>query len=154
MKKGFTIIELMAVILIISIGVLGSYSVVRDIFASTNLISTSLPAVYLAQEGVEIVRNIRDSNWVADNNWDDGLSLGSWQADYDDQSLSAYNGSKLKLNNHRYNYAIGSDSLYDRKITIGNGPDSNSLNISVTVNWSILGTSHNVIVQENIYEWK
>ena len=154
MKKGFTIIELLVVILVISISIVGSYTVVGRIFAVTSVISLRLPAVYLAQEGIEIVRNIRDSNWVNSDNWDDGLPFGDFEADYTDLFLSdSYFGNKLKINNNIYTYSGGTDSIYDRKITLSSN-GSGSLNVSVTVNWISNGSNHNISVEENIYDWK
>lgn len=61
---GFTIIELVISVFILSaavVGVFGAFSVVT-ILASDS--SDRLTATYLAQEGTEIVRNIRDTNWL------------------------------------------------------------------------------------------
>ena len=153
MKKGFTIIELLVVILIISIGITGSYALVGNIFASSSLMAQRLSAAYLAQEGIEIVRNIRDSNWVNGDSWNNGITTGNFEVDYDDLALSAYSGNKLKINNNIYNYTSGTDSIYDRKITIStNGSDS--LNIAVTITWFSNNSNHSILIEENIYDWK
>jgi len=64
MKNGFTIIELIVSIFILSIGVLGVFSAFSMITILTSSTADRLTATYLAQEGMEIVRNIRDTNWL------------------------------------------------------------------------------------------
>ena len=71
-NRGFTIIELMATMIIVTIGVVGAYSVVQQILAITSSASQRLTAAYLAQEGIELVRNIRDTNWVEGSAWNQG----------------------------------------------------------------------------------
>ena len=156
MKKGFTIIELLVVILIISIGITGSYALVGNIFASSSLMAQRLSAAYLAQEGIEIVRNIRDSNWVNGDSWDDGLPFGDFEVDYTALSLSdsdSYEGNKLKINNNIYNYTSGTDSIYDRKITISLNGDG-SLNVTVIITWFSNNSNHSILIEGNIYDWK
>ena len=154
MKKGFTIVELLVVILIISIGITGSYALVGNIFASSSLMAQRLSAAYLAQEGIEIVRNIRDSNWVNGDSWDDGLPFGDFEADYTALSLSdSYFGNKLKIDNNIYNHTSGTDSIYDRKITISLNGDG-SLNVAVIITWFSNSSNHSILIEENIYDWK
>ena len=66
-KNGFTIIEVIIATSILTIGVLGAFSAIQMIIASTSIISSQLAATYLAQEGIENVRAIRDSNWLERN---------------------------------------------------------------------------------------
>ena len=152
-RQGFTIIELLVVILIISIGITGSYALVGNIFASSSLMAQRLSAAYLAQEGIEIVRNIRDSNWVNGDSWNNGITTGNFEVDYDDLALSAYSGNKLKINNNIYNHTSGTDSIYDRKITISLNGDG-SLNVAVIITWFSNSSNHSILIEENIYDWK
>ncbi len=85
-EKGFTLVELMISIFILSVCVIAIYSAFSVIFILTSDSADQLTAAYLAQEGVEIIRNLRDTNWLemdyCDANsctapnpsWDDGFS--------------------------------------------------------------------------------
>lgn len=83
-KNGFTIIELIVSIFILSIAVVGIFSAFSMMVILTSDASDRLVATYLSQEAMEVVRNIRDYNWLkmdADeyNNgysWVDGLVVG------------------------------------------------------------------------------
>jgi len=169
-KKGFTILELLGAILVISIGVLTAYGVVQRILTYTIDSSDRITAAYLAKEGVEIVRNIRDTNWINNRDFDFGLIdasclLGYWEIEYDKLNLnccSSCDGTN-DFNDLRffktdfsgyYSYSFGGrDSKFKRKITI-TSIAANELKIVVEVLWSKRGQAHNITVQENIYDWK
>ena len=161
--EGFTIIELVIAIFILSVAIFGVYNAFSTIVVLTSGISDRLTAAYLAQEGIEIIRNIRDTNWIemgTDPNitWYDGLS--GWEdgceADYttgtaitNPTALAPWAGSEpsgsnegggnyLKLNtNGFYVYGTGSDTKFKRKIIIeppgGSNDYSNGYIMKVSV---------------------
>ncbi len=121
-----------------------------------NLSSSRLTAIYLTQEGMEIVRNIRDTNWLEGALWNDGLGIGIFEVDYDDSSLSVYGGGNyLKIDNGFYNYSNGDQTKFQRKITIENTdcPDGNCISVYVETSWQQLGKTHNVVAVEHLYDW-
>ncbi|MBU3942409.1 prepilin-type N-terminal cleavage/methylation domain-containing protein [Patescibacteria group bacterium] len=126
MKRGFTIIELMAAIIVMTIGILGAYSVVQRVFVITNSASHRLTAAYLAQEGVENVRNLRDNNWIQGVGWINGIVPSS-----------------------ETNVLLG----YDRRTSVG-WNIFGGVEVSVEVSWNILGNNGSITVEENIYDWK
>jgi len=160
-SSGFTIIELIFSVLIFVIGVLGVYSVQTKIVADTTFAVDKLIASYLSQEGIEIVRNIRDTNWVNGVDWKYNLPTGNWEADYSDHNLvDSYTGDKLYIdNNHLYGYSHSPGSQqtkFQRKISISSGTDSENndfLAVVSTVYWENRGKTYNVSAQENLYNW-
>ena len=163
MKKGFTLMEAIVAIFVITTGIVGVSSLVTQTISSATFSKDRLIAAYLAQEGIEIVRNIRDTNWLLTGaNWNDGLGTGDWQADYNDSSLSFYTypGNPLNLESLTgyYGYGSGNATKFTRKITIssvpGDTPPYYRLNIKVEVSWQEKGTPHKVEAQENLYNWK
>ena len=160
-NKGFTVLELLAAILVITIGVLTAYSVTQRIFIQTIDSANRIHAVYLAKEGVEIVRNIRDTNWIEwSPGWDDGLGAGNWEADYDDSNLTACSGactfSNLRFlnidGNGFYSYSAGTATRFKRRIGISIAVDK--IEVEVEVSWQKRGKDYSLIVQENLYDWK
>jgi prepilin-type N-terminal cleavage/methylation domain-containing protein len=89
-QKGFTIIEIILVIFIVSVGVIGVYTAFSFILILHEDSIDRFEATYLSQEGVEIVRNIRDTNWISNlgsnDVWMQGISDAGCdtgcQADY------------------------------------------------------------------------
>lgn len=62
---------------IVSILILTSYNLTAADYGEKRLIASNL-----AREGIEVIRNIRDSNWVAGNDWDVGLPVDPATDDY------------------------------------------------------------------------
>ena len=158
MNKGFTFIEVMVVVLVISIGIIGAMDLMTRTFIFARFVSSKLVAAYLAQEGIEIVRSIRDTNWIKQTeNWDQDILCCATapcecQADYNDQKLSVYQeDSYMKKDGGFYNYDPGSiiPSKFKRKISIDR-PVSDEMLIIVTVIWD----DHEIQVFEKLYDWK
>jgi prepilin-type N-terminal cleavage/methylation domain-containing protein len=160
-KKGFTVIEVMVALFIIVTGIVGISGLLSQTVASSSLVSSKLIAGYLAQEGIEIVRNIRDSNWLEQRSepaifWDQGIPVGNWEADYQSISLSspfAGSGSYLKIGNSNglYSYSAGQTTKFKRKITINK--DTDVIMITVTVFWDEKRKNQSFVVKENLYNW-
>lgn len=165
-RKGFTLIELIIVVFVLAIGILGVYSVYSQIISYTTISLSRFTASYLAQEGIEIVRNIRDTNWLKGSSWDSGLVFGGGfngcsgsyfcEADYDDPALTSYPNTtsphNLKIADGFYKYSIsGSETKFKRKITITLVGDI--LEVSVLVQWQEKGKTYDITTQENLYNW-
>jgi prepilin-type N-terminal cleavage/methylation domain-containing protein len=61
---GFSLLEVLIAIFVLVIGVVGTYTAFGGMLASSSTTKQKLTAAYLAQEGIEIVRNVRDTNWL------------------------------------------------------------------------------------------
>src|SRR3989344_8702093 len=73
-KRGFTLIEAIVAIAVISVGFIGSLSLLRYASSQASSLKDQVIAINLAAEGIEIVRNIRDSNWLKGNiDWRSGI---------------------------------------------------------------------------------
>ncbi|MFH1656929.1 MAG: prepilin-type N-terminal cleavage/methylation domain-containing protein [bacterium] len=172
-NRGFTLLEVIIAVFIISVGVGGMAAIMPSLISGSSINQSRLVAAYLAQEGIEIVRNIRDTNWLEDHYgpvpvaWDEGFFPMSFdcttgcEIDYLGVSappnIGPYTGAKLKIDpiNGYYNYASGQDTKFDRKITVQRdwGDPNNILIITVDVFWNDRGKPYNFSVQEKLYKW-
>lgn len=152
MNKGFTLLEMLIAITIMSFGIVAIYSLISVTIRTTEQSSKIFIASQLLREGVELVRNKRDGNWLNYDSFDQGLlscTLGCEMA-YDDNILSNYQGRFLRIDNRGfYNYSSGPNSVFKRKITITSNP--NYLNVLVEVFWLDNISS---AVAENLYDWR
>jgi len=163
-NKSFTLIEVLAAIFLITVGVMAALIVINQTTAFTQVTSSKLVASYLAQEGIEIVKNIRDTNFlkihkgVGGISWNSGLPSGTYyNFDYrseavpDDSNCPGKNYLKFESNFYKCSATANSQKL-QRKITLT--PDgSDILKVSVEVSWQERGREHQVIAQENLYKW-
>lgn len=161
-SKGFTILEVITAVFILTIGVGASLSLINQTLSAATVVEQRLIASYLAQEGIEIVRNIRDSTWLEKRSnptlvWDQYLGLGDWEADYDSQTLTSYGGTLLYIQaNGFYGYEISSaQTRFTRKITIAetSPADPNKRKVLVEVEWEERGRTHSFTALEYITNW-
>lgn len=160
LKKGFTLVEMVVGIFLLSIGIFAVVGVIQKFYLITSLYLDRFVASYLAQEGIEIVRNIRDSNWLNnEGDWRrylEGFNVRAGGADYNDYSLiQSLSDVFLKLGGDGYSYDSGSDTKFKRKIYINSCLQNpyNCLNVKVQVDWETRGKNYSVVIQENIYNW-
>lgn len=160
LERGFTLIEVIFAIFILTMSGLAAFSLIQSSMVPASINRSNLVAYYLAQEGAEIARNIRDNNWLEGAAWNEGLAVGDWEADYNDGSLSAYTGRYLYLSDATKLFSYiespsGNDerSKFQRKITISE-VSSTTIEISVIVYWSERGRDHDVMLKNQLTDWR
>lgn len=70
--KGFTLVEVMIGMMILVMAIVTATSLLINIMNSNRMVADHLKAYYLAQEGVEAVRNMRDTRWLNNKDWLNG----------------------------------------------------------------------------------
>lgn len=155
-SKAFTLIEILIAITVITIGVVGSYAAITRVASITFSNSSRFIASRLAQEGIELVSNIRDTSWVKRTDWDDDLTgySSGCEIDYDDSDFTDWvePGRYLKIDSSGfYNYQIGEVAKFKRKITITH-ISSDEIKVKVQITWP--GKDSSLEVEEHLYNWK
>lgn len=74
--KGFTLVETLIAITILTLSIVGPFQVVQSVLLSSYNARDQLIAAGLAQDGIEFVRMVRDSNYL--NNVRYGAGSVSW----------------------------------------------------------------------------
>jgi Tfp pilus assembly protein PilV len=138
-KTGFTLLGTVIAIAIVLIGTLSILTLSKQSLLIIYEASDKLIAVYLAKEGMELVRNERDQNWLRGGvAWNEGI-----------ESISLQN---LKIDNNFYNYVTGTPTIFSRKTTITTLlPDKpNKLRVEVEVKWR----NRSFRIVENLHNWR
>jgi len=162
-QKAFTMIEMIAAIFVVNLGIMAVFSLLIQSTTFINNTASNLTATYLAQEGIEIVRNIRDSNFLKMNqgeeaSWNDNLSVGAdyYNFDYRSQSIpdnvNCSGQIYLQISNGYYACSPNPAVKFQRKIRI-NQISGDKMEVLVEVLWTERGKNHNVSVQETLYRW-
>lgn len=166
-QKAFTLIEVVIALFLVIMGIASAFTLIQQVISFASISSSKLTAAYLCQEGIEIVRNIRDTNWLegGTNPWDEGLTGCSTGCivDYNhsygpnqlDPNLPAYANQYLNIDDSGfYSYSAGTPTPFKRRITIGRlDSNANTLAVSVQVQWEERGRTHIVTARENLYNW-
>ncbi len=165
-NSGFTIIEIIITLSILSFSIIGVYGIFAPIASSTYNISNRFTAVYLAQEGFEIIRNLRDYNFINSQNWSDELlacELGC-QLDYKtgttqenpENQLREYNAGEFLMINPDgfYGYDTGgANTIFQRKVTITPQASTDVLRVLVEVTWTYNNKNYNFQTDGYLYNW-
>lgn len=114
-QSGFGMIELLVTIIILSIGIFSLMNLMANLVRADQFNTIDMISLNLAREGVEVVRNIRDSNWLAGQNWQAGLAQGN---DY-----TAILDYDLTTDSWDFDFSI--DSIDDEKTTLYYDANSN-----------------------------
>ena len=148
--------------IIISIGVIltalvASVALISSSISSTRLSRSRITAQGLAQEGLEIVRNIRDNNWLIFKrkvtDWRDGLQAGDWRVQYNVNNLLSFATQPLKLDTDGfYKYNSGTDTPFYRKITLEYIGD-NQIKATSEITWQEYGRNNSLKVETRLYNW-
>ena len=156
-KKGFTLMEVIVSLGVIIAALVGVMALVTFSVSSIRVNKSRIIASNLAQEGLEIVRNIRDNNWLnykrSVSNWRDGLASGNYLVQFDTENLLVFSSTPLKINPAgRYQYNSGSDTLFYSKISIEHIGD-NQIKVISQIDWQEDGKSHVVKTETRFYNW-
>lgn len=172
-KNGFTLVETLVAIAIFTMSIVALMSVLGSGIADTSYAKQKMIASYLAQEGIESVRNVRDnyllysgggSNWVdfkskldsCRQGQGNGCGINNALATTDNQFIfkcSDISSCNLYLDNGNYNVVVaGNNSGFVREIWKEDVGD-NEVKVYSTVYWNQGSGSYNITLSENLYNW-
>jgi prepilin-type N-terminal cleavage/methylation domain-containing protein len=172
-NRGFTLVETLVAISIFTTAVVTFMSILGTGISNTNYAKTKMIASYLAQEGVEYIRNMRD-----DHLFYKGITSDTWdkfKADLAACSLNSEcgfntavspidpgfifkcsvnpNGCKIYLNNGNYNTnSAGDDSGFTRTIRMDT-MNQDEVKIYSAVSWIQGSGSYNITFSEDLFNW-
>lgn len=158
--NGFTLIEMLIVVFVVGVGLVGALSFFNINANNQFETKNELIAAGLAQEGVELVRNVRDYNLLNDLDWGSGygpsLNPGCKTIDFtsldDHRCITAGNLTYVCVdaNARYYQCASGASGITDftRTIDASNETDG-SIKIICTVSWNDRSTQAVDYLYEN-----
>lgn len=132
-------LESILAVFVLSIGIVGVMSLLVSSMKHSMDSRDTIIATELAQEGLELVRNVRDNNVASGLNSFDNLSSNFYcRMDYDDAfpscSLSTTSANyTLKYNSNYYDHADGASTKFARRIALVN--DANGIKVMSIVSW-------------------
>jgi len=167
-QSAFTLIEIMAVVLIVAIGLVGTSQLVVQSLQAQTINRSTIIAYQLAQEGIELVRYIRDTNWLEGaSSWDEGLERGVYCIDYRDPVLKPTTDSaNCRLYQDANDWYIhptvtaesNNASQFTRSIVIDDsnyvGLEDQSLLVMVYIEWYENGRQYRYAMGTELFNWR
>lgn len=170
LKAGFSLIEVMTALFIISLGLVGVLSLIVQSIQSQNLNKGLLIAYQLSQEGIELVRHTRDSNWAAGQAWNTNLApltpgsyyIIDYHAPFLPRVIDFPGQEYLKQDSLGFYYNPTSpndsnkNSGFSRRIEIVTNPANpdHSIYVRAFITWSNNGKIFNYDLETTLYDWK
>jgi type II secretory pathway pseudopilin PulG len=175
--RGFTLIETLVAVLLLVTAIAGPLTLASKGLSSAVIARDQLNAFYLAQDAVEYVRFVRDSNKLASASWltgltnctgADGCIVDSLGNDADAatggiQPVVACSGACPVIQKHNagsnqvyYSYTLGTRTpqQFIRTVRITNTTVTEAV-LTVTVQWRAMsGVQRSISVRENLFDWQ
>jgi len=153
-EKGFTLVEALVALVILTIALGPALVLSSNISSTASVIQNNLIAANLSQEGVEVIRALRDANWYNGLPFDTGLTDGSYRIEWSSNTLIALGSNPpLKISAGLYNYSSGVDTVFKRTVTITK-INSEELRIISEIAWTERGNrTRDVKTESHLFDW-
>lgn len=159
--SGFTLLELLIATALIIIGGLALFLLGVNIILASQASQAQFVAANLGAEAIEVIRNIRDTNWLSEADWRQNLADGDYLVEYNDEGADIVliaGGTDtcdtpfLRLDNGFYNYTSGTPTFFHRKVSLSTGPDY--LKVESSVCFKKRGKTSTIHLETWLYNWK
>jgi len=164
LKNGFTLMEVMVAIFIIVVGLFAVMALIDKSIMAGSLSTNKLIAANLAQEGIEVVKSIRDMSYdPATGGWDvwygaSGVASGTYSVEHNSQNFGSSQNSLLKFDSASglYSYSSGNNSIFKRSIIITKAPAGNAdeIKVEAIVTWTERGANKTLTVEDRLWNWR
>lgn len=156
-QKGFTLVEVLVALTLLSVGLVPAFIQASNALTLSTTIRNALIAANVAQEGIEVVRSMRDDNWFAGRAFNAGLDACTggcrveWSSDVP-QDIGKNIPLKFDAATGMYQYGSGVDSPFQRKITITQVSPV-ELSVLSEVTWRERKTDKRFVVESHLFNW-
>src|SRR3990167_3334864 len=86
-SMGFTLIEALVSLVVLTVALGPALVLSSNISSTASIIQNNLVAANLSQEGLEVIRALRDANWYNGLSFDSGLPDGIYRIDWNSIDL-------------------------------------------------------------------
>jgi prepilin-type N-terminal cleavage/methylation domain-containing protein len=153
--KGFTLIEIIISIFILTVGIVTVVGLITTNVRAMRVVKNSVLAAQLSQEGIEVIRAIRNTNWIQNLRYDTGLANGTYCVNYNSTSTITCANFNIFFDAARgYTHdPLGQATPFRRQIDIFRTTDAGGveyLRVRSTVNWD----SRSIVTETHLYDWR
>ena len=173
-RKGFGLLEVLISAVIIIMILAALVFIGRAALSNNEYLAERAQAVYLSQEGIELTRQIRDTNWIDGNNtskWNtftynsatsqyDVTADGDYQFTYNTTELrmllTGSSGEVITIDGVDFTRKIHIASITATTLLPNSSTDLKpyAKKITSTVTWSFSGQSRSIVASEILTNWR
>ena len=166
---GFTLIETVVALGILSLGVVSALALFTTTISFTQEREAAMVVVNLAREGIEIVRSLRDNDGFGAISTADGIWIVDSTSAYyglyvlaDNSQIASCNNCRLNLSLGRYTHGAGVGTIYKRQVELADegsalcvgGDTVCRKRIVSTVWWEEKGRQHTFQLEAQLTAWR
>ena len=176
-NKGQIMIESLVGITIATVALLGVLALLSQAIGINKDVASEFIATYLAAEGIEITKNIIDTNCARDRAWNTGIRRGSYEFEYDtiatpggqlpgflrisvDPNARSINPLFYDSVSGLYSYDPGgTPTPFKRTIQIREDPSGLGADVELgivsVVEWTVRGGgTEEVLMEAHFFDWR
>ena len=174
-QRGFTLIETLVAISILSLSIAATFSAVQNGIKSSTVAKDQITAFYLAQEGMEFIKNIRDENALhtlngTNTNWLTNLAINpdgsSGPCDFGKtcmidsplKTVTTCSGGFGTCPNIKqdtvtglYGYTASWPNTYFKREIQFTQISSNEINVAISISWTSRGGTKSFQATETLF---
>ena len=144
---------------VVVIALIGMLSLLSSSIGVNRVISDQYIAAYLASEGIEVVKNIIDTNIAQGLAYNEGLvgCVTGCMFQYNSVAPVAGPSGKIKFNSSSgiYSYDSGSPTGFSRNVVIQFGESADELVVTSSVSWVSRGSvDRQIDLEDHFYNWR
>ncbi len=171
-KSAFTLIETIIAITLITVVMTAVTGLILTTLLANERNTHTLQATFLAQEGLEATRFMRDSNWLQNYTWDEGLDLWGDVFHVSESNPTITRSLVDKpCSSSSYCFGLSADEA-DGVVTLGSSmqftrsltfsllrnedgtPVEDAVLVTVNVTWLERGVDRSVELSTTLTDWK
>ncbi len=154
-NKGYLLIESVVAITLLVVGFLGMLALLSNSIALNRVINDQFIANYLAAEGIEIIKNLIDSNVIQGKPWNENINAGDFEVDYQSSQLEPNQGRPILFDENikKYGYGSGNQTFFKRKISV-DFVSPEQVKVNSIVNWSTRKGKFEINLEDHFFNWK
>ncbi|MDP3954091.1 MAG: type II secretion system protein [bacterium] len=161
---GFTLIEVMVSLFVIGTSMTAILFIFSTSINSATTVKNNTVAAALAQEGAEIMNNLRNEDWINSRafgsfgNPGGVLADGQYRVQWNSsQTLTLSSNPFLRLDSNTgiYSYDMGNDTLFKRAIAIETVVPDIQKRITITMTWADnRGNTKTLTAESHLFNWR
>ncbi|MFC1686560.1 hypothetical protein ACFLZS_01365 [Patescibacteria group bacterium] len=168
-NKGQSLVETLIAIGVIVVGLVGVMALVVSAVAAGRISKEIVTATNLGREGIEVVREIRDSNWMQEESWTKEIIGGGnvryaranfnakknqWELESATSTDLFDNEYKLYFSDYYSHDSSGDETSYYRMIEIQKDiAEADQLIIKSHIGWLEQGKEKEIILEDVLTDW-
>ncbi len=163
-RSGQLLIEMLVALGILTVGFLSVTTLLSRALGLNRTITDNYTATYLATEGIEVTKNILDSNTMQGRGWNNGFATADYEVDSKSKSMGAdvcniSGGCPLTFDSvtKTYGYSPLSPTVsatpFYRTVSVALG--NSEITVNSRVSWiSRGGGQFNVDLEAHFFNWR